>query len=160
MCAAVATYSFVTERNDTKSGGETSQLCNWITNISFFFSFFFLRLHLRLMEMPRRGVKRELELPVYTTATAPWDLNRVRNLQDTLQQCWILNPLIETEMEPASLQILCWVLNLWSHNRNSSPNSSFLFVFLLGRSMQRFDVGSHFPDQGLNPDGSGESTES
>ena len=112
------------------------------------------------MEVLRLGVELELELPVYTTATAPWDPSRVRNLQDTLQQCWILNPLIKTGIQPTSLQVLCWVLNLWSHNRNSSPNSSFLFDFLLGRSMQRFDVGSHFPDQGLNPDSSGESTES
>ena len=32
--------------------------------------------------------------------------------------------------------------------------------FFLGHSVQQLDVGSQFPDQGLNPGHSGESTES
>ena len=41
----------------------------------FFFFFFFLGLHLRHKEVPRLGVKSELQLPTYTTATATWDSN-------------------------------------------------------------------------------------
>ena len=38
-----------------------------------FFFFFFLGPHLWHMEVPRLGVKLELQLPAYTTATASWD---------------------------------------------------------------------------------------
>ena len=41
----------------------------------FFFFFVFLGLHLQHTEFPRLGV--ELQLPVYTTATATQDLSRV-----------------------------------------------------------------------------------
>ena len=34
----------------------------------------------------------------------------------------------------------------------------FKINYLFGRSMQRLDVGSQFPDQGLNPGLSGENT--
>ena len=37
------------------------------------FFFFFLGLHLQHMEVPRLGVKLELQLPAYTTATAMQD---------------------------------------------------------------------------------------
>ena len=38
-----------------------------------FFSFFFLGLHPRHMEVARLGVKSELRLPAYTTGAAMWD---------------------------------------------------------------------------------------
>ena len=47
------------------------------------------------MEVPRRGVESELQLPVYTTATAKWDLSLICNLDHSSRQHWILNPLIE-----------------------------------------------------------------
>ena len=40
----------------------------------FFWSFVYLGLHLRHMEVPRLGVELELRLPAYTTATATPDL--------------------------------------------------------------------------------------
>ena len=46
----------------------------------FFFSFYFLRLHPWHMEVPRLGVKPELDLPAYTTAPATWDPSHVCNL--------------------------------------------------------------------------------
>ena len=42
--------------------------------------FFFLGPHLRDIEVPRLGVKLELELPAYTTATATRDLSGVCDL--------------------------------------------------------------------------------
>ena len=69
--------------------------------------------------VPRLGVKSELQVPAYATATAMLGLSGVCNLHHSLRQRWILNPLSET----ASSWTLCQVLNLLSHN----GNSSFLF---------------------------------
>ena len=54
---------------------------------------FFLRLHLWHMELPRLGVKSELQLLAYTTATATRDPSCVCDLHHSSQQCRILNPL-------------------------------------------------------------------
>ena len=43
------------------------------------------------MEVPRLGVKSELQLPTYTTATATQDLSHVWNLHHGSQQHQILN---------------------------------------------------------------------
>ena len=53
-------------------------------------AFFFLCLHPRHMEVPGLGVKSELQLPAYTTATATWDPSRVCNLYRNLWQHRIL----------------------------------------------------------------------
>ena len=45
------------------------------------------------MEVPRLGVKLELQLPAYTTAIAMPDLSRVSELPHSLWQHQILNPL-------------------------------------------------------------------
>ena len=47
------------------------------------------------MEVSKLGVKLELQLPAYTTATAMPDPSRVCSLHCSSQQCWILNPLSE-----------------------------------------------------------------
>ena len=56
----------------------------------FFFSFFFLGLHPWHMEISGLGVKKELQLLAYTTAT--WDPSCIYNLHCGLQQRGILNP--------------------------------------------------------------------
>ena len=56
----------------------------------FFFLVFFLGPHLSHMEVPRLGVKFELWLPAYITATATLDPSCVSNL--CLQQHWIILP--------------------------------------------------------------------
>ena len=53
----------------------------------------FLQLHLQHMEVPRLEVKLELQLPIYTTATATPDLSCICDLRSSLWQRWILNPL-------------------------------------------------------------------
>ena len=60
-----------------------------------FFFFVFLGLHLWHMESPRLGVKSELQLPAYTTATATWDLSCVCDLHCSLWQHRVFNPLSE-----------------------------------------------------------------
>ena len=47
------------------------------------------------MEVPKLGVKSELQLPAYATATAMQDPSRVCDLHHSSQQYWILNPLSE-----------------------------------------------------------------
>ena len=44
------------------------------------------------MEAPRLGVKLELQLLAYSTATAMWDLSHICDLHCSLQQCRIPNP--------------------------------------------------------------------
>ena len=45
------------------------------------------------MEVPRLGVKTELQLLVYATATATWDPSLIWDLHHSSQQRRILNPL-------------------------------------------------------------------
>ena len=47
------------------------------------------------MEVPRLGVKSDLQLGVYTTATAMWALSCICDLHHSSQQRGILNPLSE-----------------------------------------------------------------
>ena len=60
-----------------------------------FFKKTFLGLHLGHMEVPRLGVKSELQLPAYTTATTMPDLSCICELHHSSRQRWILNPLFE-----------------------------------------------------------------
>ena len=59
----------------------------------FFFFCVFLGLHPRYMEVPKLGVKLELQLPTYTTATATPDSSSVFDLHHSSRQRWMLNPL-------------------------------------------------------------------
>ena len=53
----------------------------------------FLGPHLQHIDAPKLGVKLELQLQAYVTATATWDLSHVYDLLHNLQQCQITNPL-------------------------------------------------------------------
>ena len=61
------------------------------------------------MEVPRLEVESDLQLPVYTTATATWDPSHVYDLHHSSQQCWILNPLIEARDQIHILIDTSWV---------------------------------------------------
>ena len=65
--------------------------------MTFFFFLVFLELHLRHMEVPRLGVRSELQLLGYTTAiaTATLDLSLVCDLHQSSWHCRLLNPMIE-----------------------------------------------------------------
>ena len=87
---------------------------------SFYFCFFcFLGLHLPHMEVPRRGVKSELQLPACATATATRELSCVCNLHHSSWQCWILNPLSEARDWTHILVHNIRVCDPLSHNGNS-----------------------------------------
>ena len=64
-----------------------------ITNCRNVFIFLvFLGPHSRHMEVPRLGVKSELQLLAYATATATPDPSLVCDLHHSSRQCWILSP--------------------------------------------------------------------
>ena len=68
------------------------------------FSFFvFLGPHPQHMEVPRLGVKSELQLPAYTTATATQDPIQVCDLCHSSWQHWILN-------SPSKARVSSWIL--------------------------------------------------
>jgi len=71
------------------------------------------------MEVLRLGVKSELQLPAYATATAASDLSCICSLCCSLRQCWVLNPLNEAKDQTCILTDLMLVLSLLSHNSHS-----------------------------------------
>ena len=73
------------------------------------------------MEAPRLGVKVELQLLAYATATARWDLSHICDLCCSLWQCQILHPLSEARDRTRILTETSQVLNPLSHNGNSEP---------------------------------------
>ena len=88
--------------------------------ISFLFFFPFLHPYLQHIEFPRLGVQSEWQLQARPTAMATPDPSCICDLHHSLCQCWILNPRSEAGIEPASSWVLCQVLNLLTHNGNSS----------------------------------------
>ena len=69
-------------------------------------TFCFLGPYLWHVEIPKLGVKSELQLLAYTTATEMQDLSCVCHVHHSSWQRQILNPLSRTGIEPAS----SWVL--------------------------------------------------
>ena len=82
--------------------------------------FFFLGPHPKHMEVPRLGVKSELQLSAWATATATLDSKHICELQRSLLQCQILNPLIEARERTVFSRTVHQVLNPLSRNKNSS----------------------------------------
>jgi len=70
------------------------------------------------MKVPRLGVKSELQLLPYATATATQDPSRICILHQSLWQCQVLNPLIDARERTHLLMYTSRILNPLSHNRN------------------------------------------
>ena len=75
--------------------------------------------HLQHMEVPRPGIKSELQLPAYTTATATWIWATSMTYTTAFGNAGFLTCWANSGIEPASSGTLCCVLNLLSHNWNS-----------------------------------------
>ena len=71
--------------------------------------FFFLGPWVWHMEVPRLGVKSELQLLAHTTATATPEPSCVRDLHHSSQQCWIFNPLSEARVWTRNLRAPSWI---------------------------------------------------
>ena len=61
------------------------------------------------MEVPRLGVKLELQLLAYATAIAKLDLSHVFDLHNSSEQCQILNPLSQASGQTCNLMVPSWI---------------------------------------------------
>ena len=71
------------------------------------------------MEIPRRGVKSELQLPAYTTATAMQDLSWVKAHSTSVAQLMATARSLTHWARPGIKAASSWVPNPLSHSRNS-----------------------------------------
>ena len=78
-----------------------------IINTAFFL--LFLELHPWRMEVPRLGVKSELQLPAYTTATATQGPSRICKLHHSSCQCQIPDPLSKARDQTHSPMDTSWI---------------------------------------------------
>ena len=76
--------------------------------------FFFLGPHSWHMEVPRLGIKLELQLPAYTTVTAMQDLSYICNLHHSTQHHWIHNPLSDARDQTRILMVTSQVCYHWA----------------------------------------------
>ena len=110
------------------------------------FFFFFLVLPLQHMEAPRLGVKSELQLLAYITATATKDHSCVCNLHHSPRQCRMSNPLSKAReqtlifMDTSQIHIRCTTMRTpqmpssCPSLKTSSPRTSILTQHLLPTS--------------------------
>ena len=71
----------------------------------FYYYLLFLGPHPQHMQVPRLGVRLELQLPAYTTATATLDPSRICNLHHSSRQHQILKPLSEARDYTRNLRV-------------------------------------------------------
>ena len=95
----------------TEPQGEFPEFCGG-------FSCFLKGPNLWYMEVPRLGVKSELQLPAYTTATATWDPSHVFDLHHSSWQCQILSPLSKARNRTCILMDPSRVHELLSYEGN------------------------------------------
>ena len=89
------------------SHNEDSLIFNFYLDYFFYFLFFcFLGLHPWHMKVPKLGVKLELQLLAYITATATRDPSHICYLHHSSWQHQILNPLREARIKSSSSWIL------------------------------------------------------
>ena len=81
--------------------------------------FFLLGPHPQHTEVPRLGVKSELQLPAYTTTTATWDPSHICHLYHSSWRCRILNPLSKARNQTCILMDTSQVRYPLSHEENS-----------------------------------------
>ena len=103
-------------------------ICLYIYSLAYFFFFFcFLWAHPQHMDVPRLGVKLELELPATTTAMP--DPSDICNPHHSSGQRQILNPLSKARDQTCILMDASWVCNPLSHNGDSWLPYLFLYCY-------------------------------
>ena len=100
-----------------------------VTTIFLFVWLVFLGLHLQHTEVPRLGVKSELQLLAYTTATATRDPSHICDPHPSSQPCLILNPLSEARIETESTQMLVRFVS--TEPQRELPFLFFVFVYVI-----------------------------
>ena len=102
--------------------------CVWRDKFVFCFVFFYS--HTRaIWKFPRLGVESELQLPVYSTATATLDPSGICDPHCGSRQCWIFTHWERPGTKPESSRSLRWVLTPLSHNGNSWREKILAFTF-------------------------------
>ena len=86
------------------------------------FVFLFTGSHMEVLGL---GVKSEPQLQAYITATATWDLSCICNLCHILQQCQILNPLIQARDQT------CILTDIMLGSYPDEPQQELLYLLLL-----------------------------
>ena len=86
----------------------------WDWFFFFFFPLVFLGLLLLHKEVPRIGIKSELQLPAHSAATVIPGLSLVCNLHHSLQQGRILNSLSEARDWTHNLMVPSWIHYHWA----------------------------------------------
>ena len=89
----------------------------------FIFSLFFLGSHPRHREVPRLGVKSELQVSACITATATQDPSCICSLHHSSRQHWIRNPLSEARDQTHVLMDTSQVRYRWATVRTLDPNT-------------------------------------
>ena len=95
------------------------------------------------MEVPRLGVELELQLLVYTTATATWDLSHVCNLHHSSRQHRILNPLSKARDRTRNLMVPSQIR--FHGSTMGTPTTLFLGVILMPHGDLSFSPSLSFP---------------
>ena len=88
-----------------------------------FFVFLFSGPHMQHMEVPRLGVKSELQLPAYTIAIAGSEPHQRSTPQ--LKQCQILKSLSEARDQTSNLMVPSWI-----YFRCATTRTPMLSIFL------------------------------
>ena len=111
---------------------------NWVylkcSSTFLFFSFFFSGPQVQYMEVPRLGIKSEIQLPAYTTAMAMPDPNYFCNLHDSHSNARYLTHWAGPGIEPASSWILVGIVTTETQWKLCS--STFLFPLTLGKRQE------------------------
>ena len=104
--SSVLKISFMTSTSiSAHPKSRASLYCGCVSKVFFFFAFCFLGLHPQQMEVPKLGVKPELQLPAYAIATATQDPNHTCDLHHSSRQCQILNPLSRVREQTCNLMV-------------------------------------------------------
>ena len=82
------------------------------------------------MAVPGLGVQSELQLSVYTTATATWGPSGVCDLYHSSRQCQILNPLREARDRTCVLMDTSQIRFCWATMGTPTSLSGYLSVFV------------------------------
>ena len=96
-----------------------------------FVLFCFSEANLQHVEVPRLGVKSELQLPAYTTTTEMPDPSHIYNLHHSSQQYCIPNPMSKARDWTCILMDTSCIQNPMSHNGNFIHKflNAFLYIF-------------------------------
>ena len=106
---------------------------------------FFLWPHQHLMEVPRLGVKSDLQLPAYATAKAMPDLS-ICDLHCSSQQHQVLNPLNQAKDQ---ISILVKFLTSWA----TTGAPKLLHFEWISNEVLLYSTGNHIQSLGIEHNG-------